>query len=751
VHRIASGQGGVADIEIAKRAAHTLKGAANTVGIKGIATLTHSLEDILVELAEHSALPNPGLSQTLTHAADCLEGMSEALAGLGEPPADAVNVLQDVLDWANRLDAEGIAVAAADPSDTPVPAQSDEHPVEAPHHRQDHAIAPMLRVPTTLVDEQLRLLGESMTSTAQIQNRLQSAMQQVMAVNLQNQLLRQLVNELEDLVDLRGIALPQPVKADTGFDALEFDQYGELHTVTRRLVEVTTDASEMSRTTQEYLSNLGELVGLQTRLHLANQDAVLRSRMVPVVSVVARLQRAVRQAGRLLDKEVHLVLKGTETLIDSSALNALVEALMHVLRNAVDHGIEPVEVRLARGKDPIGHIELAFKREGEVVSVTCRDDGQGLDLNHLRLVAQRRNLVGSTDVLSDDQVARFILIAGFSTRHDATQVSGRGIGLDAVNTMVEDLKGSIRLRNQPSHGLTVEIRLPTTLLSAQVLLIRLPGAVLALTTRGIEGIHFATADQFQTVGAQLAYRQGDQLHDVVQLLDLLNIGHGASKVQAEQAVLMVRMSSGASTAVTVAAIAESRSVVVKKLGPYVGQIGGVIGATILGDGSVAPVIDLPDLLRAASRAPRPAHGTALPRADAVDREVAVGNARTALVVDDSLSARRMTAQLFRDAGFEVQTAIDGLDAVAILNRSVPDVILTDLEMPRMNGLELTAHIRANPRTQQVPIVMITSRSTEKHRQQAFTNGVDRYLTKPFSAEELLSQVGTLTDRAAPQP
>ena len=316
--------------------------------------------------------------------------------------------------------------------------------------------------------------------------------------------------------------------------------------------------------------------------------------------------------------------------------------------------------------------------------------------------------------------------------------------------MVEDLKGSIGLRSERGSGLTVEIRLPTTLLSAQALLIRLHGTVLAVATRGIEEIHFVTADQLQTIGSQVAYRQGGQLHDVERLVDLLNLGRGPEAVRAEQALLMVRMSSGVCKAVVVEAIAESRSLVVKKLGPYVGRIDGVIGATILGDGGVAPVIDLPDLLRAAGRAPRPGDDIRLPTgAGIADREQSrtpTANALKALVVDDSISARRMTAQLFRDAGFEVQTAIDGLDAVAILDRGVPDVIMTDLEMPRMNGLELTAHVRAKHETKQVPIIMITSRSTEKHRQQAEAKGVDLYLTKPFSADDLLRQVGILAGR-----
>lgn len=747
IQRIASGQGRIADIDIAKRAAHTLKGAANTVGIKGIANLTHYLEDILIALAEHSALPNLGLSQTLGYAADCLEAMSEALVGAGHEPDDAADVLQDVLNWANRIDAQGIEVAAAPrPSGTPDPAADLK---DARQTRPETAVAPMLRVPTGLVDEQLRLVGESMTATAQIQNRLQFVTQQLHAVNQQNAMLRQLVNELEDLVDLRGIALPQPILSDTGFDALELDQYGELHTVTRRLVEVTTDASEMTRDAQEHLNELHDLAGQQSRLHLASQDAVLRARMVPVDSVVSRLQRAVRQAGRLLDKEVELHLHGTATLVDGNVLNELVDALMHILRNAVDHGIEAVDARLAAGKDAVGHIELAFKREGDVISVTCRDDGRGLDLDHIRRVAQRRRLIGANDSLTDDQVARLTLMAGFSTRDEATQVSGRGIGLDAVNTLVEELKGSIGLQSEPGRGLTVEIRLPTTLLSAQALLVRLKGTMLALATRGIEEIHFVTLDQLQHIGSQLTYRQGDQIHDAVRLSDLLRLrGHAHAPTKQEQALLVVRMSSGLAKAVLVEEIAENRSLVVKKLGPYVGRIAGILGATILGDGSVAPVIDLPDLLRAESSDDL-VHANGLAHAPydyPLEALSTPSTGRTALVVDDSISARRLTAQLFRDAGFEVRTAIDGLDAVEVLDDLVPDIVMTDLEMPRMNGLELTAHIRARTDTKQVPVIMITSRSTEKHRQQAQAKGVDLYLTKPFNTDDLLRHVGALVAR-----
>ncbi|EXJ14502.1 hybrid sensor histidine kinase/response regulator [Imhoffiella purpurea] len=762
VQRIVAGQGGASDIDTAKRAAHTLKGAANTVGVKGIANLAHHLEDLLIALGEADLLPNMGLAQTLGYAADCLEAMSEVLVEGGEPPADAVDVLQDVLNWANRIDLQGVGVAGVASADA---AEAPPHQALVGRHEtldsasDHHAARPdgavhMLRVPTSLVDEQLRLVGETMTSTAQIQNRLRLATQQVIEVGQQNQLLRQLIDDLVDLVDLRGVDLPRTQEAvDTGFDALELDQYGELHTVTRRLVEVVTDSSEMGQGTQEHLTVLKGLVEIQSRLQIESQNAVMRARMVPVTTVVSRLQRAVRQACRLLDKEVHLALQGADTLVDGNILNELVDGLMHLLRNAVDHGIEPPEERTAVGKEPFGLIQVAFKREGDSIIMTCRDDGRGLDLDQIRQAALRKGLIKASDALQQDQLIRLALTSGFSTRDEATHVSGRGIGLDAVDAMVQQLKGSMNLRTEQGRGLTVEIRLPTTLLSAQVLLARVRGKSVALATRGVEEIHFITLDQLRRVGGGLAFQYDDRLQDVVRLEDLLDLEGVESNVErGGYPLLRVRMFNGAHTSVLVDEVLESRNLVVKKLGVYVGKIDGVIGATILGDGSVAPVVDLPDLLRVSAgqqarggdRSARRAEG-----AGTGSPQIRVPKALPkVLVVDDSISARRTTAQLFKDVGYEVHAAIDGLEASSMLEALTPDIVITDLEMPRMNGLEFAAHIRANSGFEHLPIVMITSRSTDRHRQQALAKGVDLYMVKPFKPEQLIEQVDTLIGRRA---
>ena len=741
IQSIVSGHGSLADIDIAKRAAHTLKGAANTVGVRGIANLTHHLEDILVVLSDHGVLPNLGLSQALSYAADCLEGMSEALVGAGDPPGDAIDVLQDIINWANRIDRDGVEAAEGERATHAAPLPAPAMP------EAQHAAVPTLRVPTPLLDELLRLVGETMTSTAQIQNRLRLTMQQARAISQQNAMFLQLAGELETLVDLRGIAMPQQVTAERGFDALEFEQFSEIQTVTRRLTEVATDSREMELAAEEHLSALGELLDTQGRLHLENQNAVIRMRMVPVSTVVSRLQRGVRQACRLLDKQATLDVIGADTLIDGNVLNELIDALMHVLRNAVDHGIESEEQRTIAGKGTVGHIELSFKREGDHITVRCRDDGAGLDRRAIRVTAERKGMLDPGQPMPDDQLARLILVPGFSTRDDATQVSGRGIGMDAVNTKVLELKGSLNLRSERGQGLTVEIRLPTTLLSTHALLVRMRNRVIAVSTRGIEDIHYVAAEQLQQLGNRVAYRHGDELHDVVQLEQLLNLAHDRREAQRSgRPMLIVRLDSGAARGVIVQEVIESRSLVVKKLGRYVREINGVLGASILGDGSVAPVVDLPELLRAPALTQAGADVTKTQTVMGLNTEFLRGThveQPKALIVDDSISARRSTARVAKDAGFDVRTASDGLEAVAILERMVPDVILTDMEMPRMNGLELTSHIRAREVTKNVPVIMITSRSTERHRKQAEATGVSVYLTKPFSEELLVKHLGTL--------
>ena len=749
IERIATGHGTASDLSRAMRAAHTLKGAANTVGVPGIANLTHHLEDILVALSDEGVMPNAELAAMLVNAGDCLEAMSETLMGVGPAPEHAQVVLQEVLDFANRIDRDGVSIVAS--SEVSAIQHDIEHEEEdrkkiASHDstlaEQSHG----MRVSAPVVDELLRLAGETLISNSQIQDRLRQTVKQAEAMQHQQQLVGQLVAELESLVDIRGIAAPEEkVRDRDDFDPLEFDRFSELHTVTRRLIEASADSQQVMSQVNEQFDTLSDLLEVQQRLQMANQHAVIRTRLVPVSSVASRLQRSVRQTCRLLDKQVELHIAGETTNIDSNVLTDLMDPLMHILRNAVDHGIDGPEARIAAGKPPTGRIELGFAREGNSIVVRCKDDGVGLDYDAIRRIAESKGMIAPERNPTPEELARLILVNGFSTRDETTQVSGRGVGMDIVYNRVLQMKGTLALNSESGLGLTVELRLPATLLSAHSLIVRHSEKLIALSSRGVEDIHYVTPEQIDYIGGQPVYRVGNSVHNLIKLENLLALAEDRREMdRLGFPVLLTRMENGSINAILVQEVLDGRDVVLKNFGRYVPKIHGTIGAVILGDGSVAPVIDLVELLRIpvqhtlSDQSPGESGGSGL-RSESPD-------ALTALVVDDSLTARRAAAKVMKDAGYSVRTAIDGLEAVVILQNFVPDVMLVDMEMPRMNGLELTAHVRNAERTKHTPVIMITSRSTEKHRQQAKSAGIDVYLTKPFSDEILLNHVVRLTGR-----
>jgi chemosensory pili system protein ChpA (sensor histidine kinase/response regulator) len=660
--------------------------------------------------------------------------------------------LQAVLDWANLIDREGIPSDATHPEpreilpglakrDATETAQQMEtaQQTETVQHKVMN-IGSGARVPADLVDELLRQAGEAMILNGQLSDRLERTVQQMRSVRAQNTVLQQLVFELEHLVNIRGITSPLLHRTTEGeFDPLEMEQYNELHTVSRRLLEAVTDTREMNQEVEFSLVTLNGLLTDQHKVQRENEETIMRTRMVPVNTIAARLQRSVRQACRLTGKEAALVLSGGETLIDSNVLGSMVDPLMHLLRNAVDHGIEWPEARELIGKPKTGNIALDFTREGNTIVMRCRDDGAGMDFANIRHTALERGLIRDNQLLSEEELGRLTLQPGFSTRSQTTQVSGRGIGMGAVYNRVQELKGSLHIQSEANQGCQIELRLPVTLMSTYGLLVRAGEAVLAVSDRGVEQILYPGIGKPGQMGSKSTYQIGEEVFEATTLAALLNLPPDRRREQRiALPALLVREESDRRRVVFVQEVVDSLALVVKNLGRYIPAIKGIVGATILGDGSVAPVLDLPDLLR------NPARAYARP----VAREEAVSivdmTAPVALVVDDSLSARRALADFVKDLGFEVRTAGDGLEAVAIIDHKVPDILLVDLEMPRMNGLELTSHVRSRDDTAHLPVIMITSRSTEKHRQSAAQAGVDAYLIKPFADDELASHIQQLT-------
>lgn len=768
VQRLISG-GSMDDVNDAQRVAHTLKGAGNVVGIRGVAELTHHLEDILTVLAKHEMLPPRALADTMMRASDCLEGMSEALQGMASAPDNAQQVLQEVLDWANLIDREGppdadsavpvapspLGVNALQPVLDSIPASissQEERTLNEPAEKPTSMAAvptdqssqagggkneeTTLRVPASLVDNLLRLVGEATILNAQLHERVQQTQEQTYLLEAQFDNIRQLGAELEELVDVKDFSGRNAVAGD--FDALEMDQYNELHSYSRRMIEAAVDAKEMGQGILGELDTLSDMIVNQGQLNSETHEGVLKTRMVQVGSVFPRLQRCARQTCRTTGKQVDLLLTGGDTLMDSGVLRDVVDPVMHLLRNAIDHGIETADIREAKGKSATGKLELAFSRDGNHIRVRCKDDGAGLDYEAIRATALRNGDFGETDVLGDEELKRLILRPNFTTRNNVTQVSGRGIGLNAVYGQVLGMKGTLRLDSVSGQGCTMDIRLPVTLLSTHALLVLVDRHTYALASRGIERIIHAEEGEFSYFGGELVYQVDRQPYRVRRLANVLGLeAEFSANTQHPGTVILMKVDDRIE-AVLVDAVIGSRELVVKTLGQYMPKLNGIVGATILGDGQVSPVLDLVEMLRE----PIEFEQRAINEYGRASNE-ASNHLPVAIVVDDSLSARRALAQLLTDSGYEVKTARDGLEAVDLLSTVKPDIMFVDMEMPRMNGIELASHVRSRGGFEHLPMIMITSRSTEKHRRQAQDAGINLYLTKPFSDDVLIEKAQEL--------
>ena len=735
-----TGDGNLQDIKEAQRIAHTLKGSANIVGIAGIANFSHYLEDIFETLANGNRLPGDDLGSLLVHTGDCLEAMSEALIVSGASPADAPAVLQKLLDWTYSLSSEGGFT-----SGTRQPQETTLEGVEFAEDRKDNrkaaeglkpesSYSPMLRVSSNKIDQLLRLAGENTLLTNQMQEQVRSLIEGSFEVRETVQKLNHLISRIEDLVIHRGLGVSCELGAvKSEIDPFEFDQYNELHDLTTNLIEVTDKNRNLNSGIERKIKSLNEVLFAQDRIHKENQEAILQTRLIPVQTIVARCQRVVRQAVRSTGKRAELNVVGSDVLVDSEILNQMAEILMHLLRNAVDHGIEATGRRETVGKDPVGRITLVFSRKNRDIKVICEDDGSGLDYDKIRRAAEKFGIGTGTEKLSEEVLNSLLMTSGFTTRSDTTQLSGRGIGMDVVRSQILAMNGAINMISKFGQGCRFELNFPATLVSVSSLLVLCCDQVMAISSRGIKQILYLGEGNAEQAEKDTVFNFDGMEYRAVDLCRLLNLSVKERPNDQRRSALVTWDEDGESTIILVDKVLENKELLVKSMGRYVPAMRGVVGAAILGDGGVAPVLDVVDLLKIERQ--RPFHSTEKPVSAEVDVRLPL-----ALVADDSLSVRRSLAQLLSDAGFEVRTAVNGIDAFAKISEEKPDILLVDMEMPRMDGLELTARLRQAEETIDLPIVMITSRSGQKYKDMAHEAGIDRYLTKPYLEDELLDQL-----------
>jgi chemotaxis protein histidine kinase CheA/CheY-like chemotaxis protein len=711
----------------AKRAAHTLKGSANILGIRGVAKLAHRLEDIL-EICESESTPPSSLrAQALMSAADCLEQMVATVAGEDSAPENALGVVA-MLDAArNNESSDTVRQRALE-----TPAIVEPASAMAPVARGEAKAT--TRVPTELLDNLVRMVGEITIKIGELEQELKSASSHSRELIDRDRAIQKRLFELEHSVDVRGVAARHKLHAvetaHPDFDSLELDQYNEVQSLTRALIEETTDARDLGVGLKDELAGIAGILHQQQRLMRELQHLTSQTRMAPVETIVPRLQRNVRQTAVATNKQASLVVVGADILVDADVLNQLIDPLLHILRNAVDHGLEPPEERESVGKPRAGTITLTVARRGQVVTVQVADDGRGLNLGDIRAKAIERGMLPADATPSEAEIARLTLLPGFSTRDAVTEISGRGVGLDVVATRLRALSGSIDIRSETGHGLTIELRFQASLVATHALFVRDGGQVFGIASHAVRRAIPAVAVQLTHENGSLFTIVDDRKYPTHELGTLTGMRTATTP---ERRNLVLVDSEAGPIGVLVDAVLDANELVTRPTGRWLKRIPGVAGIGLTGNGSVIPLLDIAEL----ARTPRDHAMRAAAEARSHAKEL---RRSRVLVVEDSMSVRRAVATLLEDQGYDVAQARDGLEAVKAMEAARPDALLTDLEMPNMNGLELTAHVRSRPELASLPVIMITSRSMDKHRRQAMASGVNVYLTKPYTDQELLQHV-----------
>ncbi len=527
------------------------------------------------------------------------------------------------------------------------------------------------------------------------------------------------------------------------FDPLEMDRYSHMQQLSRAMAESASDLDNIKSGITELVRNSEVVLQQQSRVSTELQEDLLQTRMVKFQGLASRLRRIVRQTAMQLNKKVELRIIGADNEIDRSVQERMLAPLEHMLRNAVFHGVETTEQRLSNGKPEQGVIRLDIERDGSYIVLSVADDGRGIDPARIRQKAIQLGLLGSDETKSDHDVIQYILYEGFSTADDVSQIAGRGVGMDVVDSEIKQLGGSLSISSQPGKGSVFNVRLPLTLAINQALLVQLGDDIYAIPSASIEGVALLNASEVEEnlVGKRNHYEYAGEKYQMHYLGSLLGLGSPSALSREARYPLLLIRSGQRRVGVHVDMMVGRREIVVKPVGPQITAVPGISGATILADGRVALILDVTGLVSSQTaeilsrKEEKPLLGTE------AKQQV------TVMVVDDSITIRKVTARILGRHNLKVVTAKDGLDAVQQLQDFTPDLFLMDIEMPRMDGFELASHVRSDSRLQGVPIIMITSRTGDKHRERARKIGVDRYLGKPFQENELMNEINELLEPA----
>ena len=774
-----------------QRLLHTLKGGARMAGITPMGDLSHALEGLLSEISSAPAEPLTEAVKLVQRSLDQLHQMRDAVAagqevtasaellsliqastgiGSAERPAKPVSAVTDVETRGQDADTDGtlgtralqipglqsLAPDRTEVAQGPVDVSGDaadeatadadgiprQMTAASSGEPSAHAVSSqeLVRVDAELLDTLLDGAGEISIFQSRLNQQVHSANFNLGELGQTVARLREQLRNLEAETEAEILHRHEEEGvSDDDFDPLELDRYSHIQQLSRALAESASDVASIYDLLRELTNETETLLTQQARVTTELQRGLMKTRMVPFQRHVPRLARVVRQAASESGKSAELVVEGGEGELDRQVLESMLPPFEHLLRNAVVHGIETPEIRRQKGKPAVGCVTLKLQRAGSEVLIEVSDDGAGLDLDSVRRKAFEQGFLAEGQEVSDIDATELILMPGLTTAGALTQAAGRGVGLDVVGNEVKKLGGSIRIESVPGEGTRFLLRLPYTLAVTRALIVALGEETFALPLPTIEGVKRVAKDKLLQLLTedQPSIEYGGISYRIQHLGTFVGAAPSALPEDDSPAALILIRAGDNSTALLTDSLEESREIIVKTLGSQITSVPGVSGATILSDGRIIVILDMGTLIRAQE---------GFDDAEQVLAPEKLKQQVSALVVDDSITMRRVTQRLLEGHGVRVMTARDGLDAIRVLQDFEPDVILLDIEMPRMDGYQFATHVRNDPKVKNVPIIMITSRSGEKHRARAIEIGVNDYIGKPYQEAELTKAIETLLGR-----
>ncbi|AAZ19661.1 putative hybrid two-component sensor and regulatory protein [Psychrobacter arcticus 273-4] len=756
-----SDAGDMVALQALQRDLYTLKGGARMITATGIADLAHEMESVYQDFVAHRRPVTKKVLELLTACHDWLADALFILSQQVNPPTPSLLIealqqfsknpdsLEQIPTETLQAQREAILTAKEKQETTSIQKDISAMPLMANDVIEDEKNTnknEMIRISGDLIEHMINLSGESAINRGRIDMGISSLTQSIEEMGTTIQRLVGQLRRMEIEFEMQILSqIDEDVVNHESFDPLEMDQYSSFNQLSKSLSESASDLVDINHTLLEKTRD-GESLLLQlSRTQTEIQDGLMNSRMVPFTRITPRLERIVRQTANELNKSVELKIINADDEMDRILLERITSPLEHILRNAVDHGIESVAERLAAGKERRGQITLEVLREGDEIVILLNDDGQGIDVEAVREQAISQGLIDAKDRnISDFDIMQYIFTAGLSTSKQVTQISGRGVGMDVVISEIRQLGGTVSVVSDFGKGARFTIRVPLTVAVSDALVVRAADRYYAIPLVQIERVVRVNSekvyDYYQSGEATLNFEDTDyRVRYLNEILSGNKLNELVVNTNTSVPLIIIKKRSGQNMALQVDQIEGSRiEVVVKPLGQQFSSLSGISAATIRGDGSVMLILDLIVLMR----------NTALIK-DVTHSKVAqprnVKSNTTILVVDDSVTVRKVTSRFLERHGFNVVLAKDGIDALEILQEMTPDLMLLDIEMPRMDGFEVATQVRLNGCLQHLPIIMITSRTGERHRERALKIGVNDYIGKPFQENQLLDKIQSLLD------